>query len=84
MKSYVQSEFYNINLVFLLKKLIFLFIYRDMNIATNRGNYLLINLLKYRFPNIFAGEQIIYVKNLLSKTLETNGDYLLHIFLEIK
>lgn len=31
-----------------------------MNLGTNRGNYLLLNMLKYRFPNI--SDQLKYVR----------------------
>lgn len=42
----------------------------DMNIGTNRGNYLLINMMKYRFPNIFQTEQLTYAQEILNKTVD--------------
>lgn len=42
----------------------------ERNIETNRGNYLLISFLKYRFPNIFKPPQVAFTINLLSKPLE--------------
>lgn len=42
----------------------------DMNIGTNRGNYLLVNMLKNRFPNIFKTEQLVYTQELLNKTID--------------
>lgn len=38
--------------------------------STNRGNFLALHMLKYRFPNIFKPEQIKYAQKLLSKTLD--------------
>lgn len=45
-----------------------------MNLSTNRGNYLLLNMLKYRFPNVFGNETIKHVTNLLAKSLDTWGN----------
>lgn len=42
----------------------------DMNIGTNRGNYLLLNMMKYRFPNIFQTEQLTYAQEILNKTVD--------------
>jgi alpha/beta hydrolase fold len=42
----------------------------DMNIGTNRGNYLLVTMLKNRFPNIFKTEQLVYTQELLNKTID--------------
>lgn len=44
--------------------------YRDSELATNRGNHLLIYLLKTRFPNIFKTEQINRVTKMLSQPLD--------------
>lgn len=51
----------------------FLFFYycRDDVLETNRGNHLLVHLLKTRFPNIFKPEQMKHIKNLLEKPLNT-------------
>lgn len=43
---------------------------RDNELSTNRGNYLLIHLLKVRFPNIFQTEQIERATQMLSEPLE--------------
>lgn len=45
----------------------------EMNLTTNRGNHLLLAMLKVRFPIIFGTEQLIYINKLLSKSLERNG-----------
>lgn len=42
----------------------------EMNIGTNRGNYLLIHMLKHRFPNIFQTEQLTYAQEILNKTID--------------
>uniref|UniRef100_A0A182XD14 AB hydrolase-1 domain-containing protein n=1 Tax=Anopheles quadriannulatus TaxID=34691 RepID=A0A182XD14_ANOQN len=42
----------------------------DANLGTNRGNFLLISMLKYRFPNILKPEQETYAKELLSKPVD--------------
>lgn len=42
----------------------------EMNIGTNRGNYLLINMLRSRFPNIFKNDQLIYAQEVLNKTVD--------------
>ena len=44
-----------------------------MNISTNRGNFLLVNLLKLRFPHIFTPDQVTYAAKILSKSLDHNG-----------
>lgn len=44
--------------------------FSDGNLGTNRGNFLLINMLKCRFPNIFKPEQENLAKDILSKPLE--------------
>lgn len=41
-----------------------------MVIGTNRGNYLLIHMLKYRFPNIFKAEQLTFAQKILNKTID--------------
>lgn len=42
----------------------------EMDIGTNRGNFLLIHMLKFRFPNIFQGEQLTYAQEILNKTVD--------------
>lgn len=42
----------------------------EMNIGTNRGNYLLIHMLKYRFPNIFQSDQLTYAQEILNRTID--------------
>uniref|UniRef100_A0A1L8D930 Putative conserved plasma membrane protein n=1 Tax=Nyssomyia neivai TaxID=330878 RepID=A0A1L8D930_9DIPT len=42
----------------------------DLKLETNRGNYLLIKMLKFRFPNIFKDPQVEFVKKMLSQTLD--------------
>lgn len=42
----------------------------DGDLGTNRGNFLLIHMLKCRFPNIFKPEQENLAKEILSKPLE--------------
>ncbi|XP_055611363.1 phosphatidylserine lipase ABHD16A [Uranotaenia lowii] len=42
----------------------------DGNLGTNRGNFLLVNMLKYRFPNIFKPEQEALAKELLNRPIE--------------
>lgn len=42
----------------------------EMNIGTNRGNYLLFHMLKYRFPNIFQTDQLKYAQEILNKTVD--------------
>lgn len=39
-------------------------------IGTNRGNYLLITMLKNRFPKIFQGETLNYSQEVLNKTVD--------------
>lgn len=43
---------------------------RENNIGTNRGNNLLLNCLKHRFPNIFQQAQLTFANELLSRQLE--------------
>lgn len=43
---------------------------RDSELSTNRGNHLLLNLLKTRFPNIFKTEQINHITDILSEPLD--------------
>lgn len=43
---------------------------RDMKLETNRGNFLLLKMLKYRFPNIFKEPQVEFVKKMLSQSLD--------------
>lgn len=42
----------------------------EMNIGTNRGNYLLLHMLKYRFPKIFQLDQMKYAQEILNKTID--------------
>ncbi|XP_055623895.1 phosphatidylserine lipase ABHD16A [Toxorhynchites rutilus septentrionalis] len=42
----------------------------DNNLGTNRGNFLLISMLKQRFPNIFRPEQDNLAKEVLTKPIE--------------
>lgn len=47
------------------------FFYREGILLSNRGNYLLLSLLKYRFPTLFDNEtQQNYAKEVLSKPLD--------------
>ncbi len=41
-----------------------------MVVGTNRGNFLLMHMLKYRFPNIFKAEQLTYAQEILNKTID--------------
>lgn len=41
-----------------------------MVIGTNRGNNLLMHMLKYRFPNIFKANQLIFSQKILNKTID--------------
>lgn len=41
-----------------------------MDVATNRGNNLLLTLLKYRYPNIYQPEQSSHITNIISKPIE--------------
>ncbi|KAH8395249.1 hypothetical protein KR222_003989 [Zaprionus bogoriensis] len=43
----------------------------DNRIDTNRGNYLTLAVLKYRYPNLFTASQLTRAKGLLSKPLES-------------
>ncbi|XP_064541735.1 phosphatidylserine lipase ABHD16A [Drosophila montana] len=43
----------------------------DNRIDTNRGNYLALSVLKYRYPNLFGSTQLSLSKGLLSKQLES-------------
>ncbi|KAG5682428.1 hypothetical protein PVAND_011781 [Polypedilum vanderplanki] len=42
----------------------------EMNIGTNRGNYLLMHMLSHRFPNIFKSENMTFVQSILNKTID--------------
>ncbi|XP_058461405.1 phosphatidylserine lipase ABHD16A [Malaya genurostris] len=42
----------------------------DGNLGTNRGNFLLISMLKHRFPNIFKPDQENLSKEILTKPVE--------------
>ncbi|GAB0089643.1 ABHD16A [Sergentomyia squamirostris] len=42
----------------------------DMKLETNRGNFLLLKMLKYRFPHIFKESQVNMIHKMLSKTLD--------------
>lgn len=54
----------------ILIKFIFYSVCRDKELASNRGNYLLIHLLKTRFPNILQTEQVDRITKMLSQPLE--------------
>lgn len=43
-----------------------------MDLSTNRGNHLLLHILKYRFPNIFKSEQINFIIKLLGTSLDNS------------
>lgn len=43
---------------------------RDNELSTNRGNHLLIHLMKTRFPNIFHPEQINRITKILSQPID--------------
>ncbi|XP_030375199.1 phosphatidylserine lipase ABHD16A [Scaptodrosophila lebanonensis] len=45
----------------------------DNRIETNRGNFLTLSVLKYRYPNIFRAAQIGKATNMLSKPLEVSN-----------
>uniref|UniRef100_A0A0K8TQ26 Putative conserved plasma membrane protein n=1 Tax=Tabanus bromius TaxID=304241 RepID=A0A0K8TQ26_TABBR len=45
----------------------------DNILETNRGNFLLLNLLKHRYPNIFRPSQMNYGMKLLSKSLDVRA-----------
>ncbi|GLV42642.1 uncharacterized protein CBL_03381 [Carabus blaptoides fortunei] len=47
----------------------------ENNISTNRGNHLLIRMLRYRYPNIFGDEQIQVLNDYLSANV-SNEVYL--------
>jgi len=42
----------------------------DFDLSTNRGNHLLMYILKARFPNIIKTEQIAHVNKMLSNVIE--------------
>lgn len=42
----------------------------ENDIGTNRGNYLLLTMLKYRFPNIFQSDQLTYAQEVLNRTID--------------
>lgn len=46
----------------------------ELNLSTNRGNFLLISMLKHRFPQIFEKSQVDYITKLLAKPLEVQGN----------
>lgn len=48
----------------------------EQRIETNRGNFLVVGILKTRFPNIFQSRQIGFSKMLLSKELEPAAPHL--------
>lgn len=41
-----------------------------MDVSTNRGNNLLLALLKFRYPNVYKAEQIAVITKILSKPIE--------------
>ncbi|KAG4071462.1 hypothetical protein HA402_011616 [Bradysia odoriphaga] len=46
----------------------------NMDVATNRGNNLVINMLKCRFPNIFKSDQVSHISKKLSRPIEKTTD----------
>lgn len=44
-----------------------------MNPATNRGNFLLLSMLKMRYPNIYTSDQIQIITNILRSPLEQSN-----------
>lgn len=44
----------------------------EMDIGTNRGNFLLIHMLKFRFPNIFQADQLTYAQEILNRTVDNS------------
>ncbi|EDV95863.1 phosphatidylserine lipase ABHD16A [Drosophila grimshawi] len=57
--------------IFLIRRTEDEVIAEDNRIDTNRGNYLTLSVLKYRFPNLFSSTQLTRAKGLLSKPLES-------------
>lgn len=47
----------------------------ENDIGTNRGNFLLIHMLKHRFPVIFQTEQLTYAQQILNKTIDSGESY---------
>lgn len=45
-------------------------IFRENRIDTNRGNFLVLSVLKHRYPNIFGASQLSKAQSILSKPLE--------------
>lgn len=41
-----------------------------MDVSTNRGNNLLLALLKFRYPNVYKAEQIAVIAKILAKPIE--------------
>lgn len=46
-----------------------------MDVSTNRGNDLVIDVLKQRFPNIFKPEQIKFINKMLSRPIEKSKKF---------
>ncbi|XP_055534912.1 phosphatidylserine lipase ABHD16A [Wyeomyia smithii] len=46
---------------------------QEGELGTNRGNFLLISMLKYRFPNIFKTDQENLAKEMLSKPIKPSS-----------
>lgn len=44
--------------------------FRENHIETNRGNFLVLAVLKHRYPNIFGPSQLNKAQSILSKPLE--------------
>ena len=51
--------------------LLFICIFRDNVLGTNRGNFLAIHLLKHRYPNIFKTQQIQLAQQILTKPIDS-------------
>lgn len=56
-----------------------LIFHRDSDLSTNRGNHLLLHLLKSRYPHIFKAEQIDHLTEILAEPLD-KGLYFMLIF----
>lgn len=50
------------------------YFYRETDISTNRGNYLLIKLLRYRYPFIFGDAQVPLALDYLATNITHQGN----------
>lgn len=53
----------------------------ELVIGTNRGNFLLLTMLKNRFPNIFQAETLNYTQEVLNKTIDHCKLFMNNLFL---